>query len=350
EQLGQSQLLARVLAHQFIVHWSVRNFASARECTEQLQVLAARTSDEITRFFAGFASGFFSIMSGDYVSARDHFEQALKLTDDTCRVLIEGLDTAISFVNSPGFLGCAMWLLGYPDQARQQQARVLDLLSGPLGTYARGVGIIIELYMSDFMRGNRRMLEAAERLTALARESGMTGQLGIGMIWLGRATAVEGGVDRGIEAVAEGRDILLTLGELALLDVYEHCAVTAYLQAGKTDEGLTIVERMIKECTGGGVRFFEADLHRLKGELLLAAGAPMTDAEDSFRKAITIAQRQQAKSWELRATLSLARLLIKQGRHDEARATLAEIYNWFTEGFDTADLKDAITLLDELSG
>jgi predicted ATPase len=97
------------------------------------------------------------------------------------------------------------------------------------------------------------------------------------------------------------------------------------------------------------VRFFEADLHRLKGELLLASGAPMTDAEDCFRTAITIAQRQQAKSWELRASLSLARLLMKQGRHAQARAMLAEIYNWFTEGFDTADLTDAKALLDELS-
>ena len=75
----------------------------------------------------------------------------------------------------------------------------------------------------------------------------------------------------------------------------------------------------------------------------------MTDAEDSFRNAITIAQRQQAKSWELRATLSLARLLMKQDRRDEARSMLAEIYNWFTEGFDTADLKDARALLDDLS-
>jgi len=203
--------------------------------------------------------------------------------------------------------------------------------------------------MSDFMRDNRRMLEAAERLIALARESGMTALLGIGMIWLGRATAVEGGGERGKEAIAKGRDILLTLGELALLDVYEHCAATAYLQTGKTDEGLTIVERLIKECAGGGVRFFEADLHRLKGELLLASGAPMTDAEDSFRKAITIAQRQQAKSWELRAALSLTRLLMKQGLRDEARSMLTKIYNWFTEGFNTADLMDAKALLDELS-
>jgi predicted ATPase len=91
-------------------------------------------------------------------------------------------------------------------------------------------------------------------------------------------------------------------------------------------------------------------LYRLKGELLLLRNlSGATDAENCFRKAIEIAQRQQAKSWELRATMSLARLLAPQGRRDEAGTRLAEIYNWFTEGFDTADLKDAKTLLEELS-
>jgi predicted ATPase len=129
----------------------------------------------------------------------------------------------------------------------------------------------------------------------------------------------------------------------------EHTAATAYLEAAMTEEGLAIIEQAISYCTAGDVGFYEADLHRLKRELLPAAGATTSDAEDSFRRAITIAQRQQAKSWELRATLSLARLLIKQGRRDEARSTLTEIYNWFTEGFDTADLKEAKALLDELS-
>jgi adenylate cyclase len=203
--------------------------------------------------------------------------------------------------------------------------------------------------MFDFMRDSPRMLEAAERLVALARTGGITLMLGIGMILLGRAMAAEGGVHRAIEAVTEGRDTLTALGNLVNLDQNEPLAVTVYLQAGRIDEGLAIVERLIAESAAGGVRFYEADLHRLKGELLLAAGAPMTDAEDSFRKAITIAQHQQAKSWELRATLSLTRLLINQGRCDESRTMLAEIYNWFTEGFDTADLKDAKALLDELN-
>ena len=161
--------------------------------------------------------------------------------------------------------------------------------------------------------------------------------------------AVEGGVERGTKAVAEGREIILKHGELGTLDLYEHSAATAHLAAGRTDEGLAIIERLIGECAAGGVRLFEADLHRLHGELLLAASAQTTEAENSFRQAITIAQRQQTKSWELRATLSLVRFLMKQNRRDEARSMLTEVYNWFTEGFDTADLKEAKVLLDELA-
>ena len=98
------------------------------------------------------------------------------------------------------------------------------------------------------------------------------------------------------------------------------------------------------------IRIYEAETHRLKGELLLKQNDSNTaEARTAFERAIEIARKQSAKSWELRATMSLARLLAKQGRRDEARTMLADIYSWFTEGFDTADLKDAKALLDELS-
>jgi hypothetical protein len=108
EQLGQSQLLARVLAYQVVVHWSVKNFANARECTEQLQALAASTTDEITRFFAGFAAGVLGYLSGDYVSARDYLEQALMLSDDTRRLLTQDPNSAAAFVHATGVVGISL--------------------------------------------------------------------------------------------------------------------------------------------------------------------------------------------------------------------------------------------------
>jgi predicted ATPase len=124
---------------------------------------------------------------------------------------------------------------------------------------------------------------------------------------------------------------------------------TALGKAGQFDEALRTIEESFPIIDRTGQRHCEAEVHRLKGELLLAQRASnAADAEKCFRTAIEIARKQHGKSWELRATTSLARLLAKQRKYDKAHTMLAEIYRWFTEGFDTADLKDAKALLDEL--
>jgi predicted ATPase len=119
-------------------------------------------------------------------------------------------------------------------------------------------------------------------------------------------------------------------------------------KAGRTEEGLQLVEEGFASVAKTGEQGSSPSLHHVKGELLLAQ-TDVAEAQRCFRTAIEIARRQSARSEELRATTSLARLLAKQGKRDEARAMLAEIYGWFTEGFDTADLKDAKAQLDELS-
>jgi predicted ATPase len=131
-----------------------------------------------------------------------------------------------------------------------------------------------------------------------------------------------------------------------------HLALTATAlgKAGQFDEALRTIEESFSIIERTGQRHHQAEVHRLKGELLLVQRASNADdAERCFRAAIEIARKQHAKSWELRATTSLARLLTTQRQRDKARAVLAEIYGWFTEGFDTADLKDAKALLEELS-
>ena len=122
------------------------------------------------------------------------------------------------------------------------------------------------------------------------------------------------------------------------------------METGRLDDGLSALAEALAAADEHENRFCEAETHRLKGELLLKQDDSNTaEAQNCFQRAIDIARKQSAKSWELRATMSLARLLANQGRRDEARTMLAEIYNWFTEGFDTADLKDAKALLEELS-
>jgi predicted ATPase len=122
-----------------------------------------------------------------------------------------------------------------------------------------------------------------------------------------------------------------------------------YGKTGRPEEGLATVATALRELESGGERIVETELYRVKGELLLMRDpADEAEAERCFRSAIDIARRQKARFWELRATTSLARLLQRRGKRDEARAMLAEIYNWFTEGFEFADLRNARGLLDEV--
>jgi len=123
----------------------------------------------------------------------------------------------------------------------------------------------------------------------------------------------------------------------------------AYMKTGRFDDGLSALTEALAVADEREARVYEAETHRLKGELLLKQdGSNVADAQSCFQRSIEIARKQSAKSWELRATTSLARLLAKLGKRDKARTMLADIYAWFTEGFDTADLKDAKALLDEL--
>jgi predicted ATPase len=120
---------------------------------------------------------------------------------------------------------------------------------------------------------------------------------------------------------------------------------------GGVEEGLGVLAEALTRMRATGERFYGAELHRLKGEFLLRQGeteGARREAEACFRRALTISRRQQAKSLELRASMSLTRLYLKQGRHAEARPMLTECYNWFTEGFDTADLQEAKALLEQL--
>jgi adenylate cyclase len=132
----------------------------------------------------------------------------------------------------------------------------------------------------------------------------------------------------------------------------------AYDKVGQVDEGLDLLSEAMKIMENTGERHFEIEIHRLKGELLLKSkadpdtsleGNRLIEAEACFLKAIEIAREQEAKSWELRAAMSLSRLWLGQGKKEEARQLLSEIYGWFTEGFDTADLREAKALLEELS-
>jgi predicted ATPase len=162
--------------------------------------------------------------------------------------------------------------------------------------------------------------------------------------------ALQGQGEEGLALLQQGIDSHRTTGAGLLGPLYLPLLAEAYGTAGQAEAGLPLLDEALTMLNEHDERAWEAELYRIKGELLLALPtAPPAEAATCFRRAIQTARQQQAKMWELRATLRLSRLLQQQGQHEEARALLAPIYGWFTEGFDTADLQDARALLEALA-
>jgi tetratricopeptide (TPR) repeat protein len=237
------------------------------------------------------------------------------------------------------------WLAGYPDQALGRSREALAVAEKLSHVYVLAVTRLFCGYFCANCRYIQAALGHAEAGIVLAAEYGFSVLLPQMMIQQGWALVHLGAVEEGLDQISQGMAIPVGVTR----HLFRHLLADVCLSAKRPDDGLRAVSEGLRDLEGGKRHWDHAELYRLKGELLLLQNASAaTEAESCFREAIEIARRQQAKSWELRATMSLARLLEKQGRRDEARAMLAEIYNWFTEGFDTADLKDAKTLLDEL--
>ena len=245
--------------------------------------------------------------------------------------------------------GWNLWFLGYPDRAleRMNSATATDnhhskSLIGDLHGFAA--------YICELRRETRQMRAQAEARLAIANASGLFTGRALSEIYLGWADVLDGDLEGGITKMKAHISQLKTAGSEYITDRGLTFIATALGRAGRFEEALATLEEAFLFIERTGQRYYQAELHRLKGELLLGHDlANAAAAEQSFQSALDISRRQRAKSWELRASNSLARLLRDSNRREEARSLLDEIYGSFTEGFDTADLKDARTLLDELN-
>jgi predicted ATPase len=204
--------------------------------------------------------------------------------------------------------------------------------------------------LSQFCRNSRETLERADTAIAMAREHGFFVIGALGTLDRGWALAEQGNEAEGLSEMHRGLTAYPASGAGLGLPYQLARFAEVYSRTGQIQEGLKSLTEALALTEKTGERRWLAELHRLKGVLTLQSppGGFQHEAEESFQRAISIARGQQAKSLELRAVMSLARLFATQGKRDEARAMLAEIYGWFTEGFDTTDLKDAKALLDEL--
>jgi len=285
---------------------------------------------------------------GELTLAHAHFEQAATNIDPPRQRNITelyGMDVA---AGCSGYAAFPLWIMGYPDQALRRTLRALSLAQerGHLSTSA--MAFCHAAICHNLRREPQIAQELAEAGLALSNEHGFGLWTALCTIELGLALAESGQGAKGIARMEEGVRAARERGvgtDLTLGVVAE-----AYGQIGQSSAGMKLIEDALATLAKIGQYSIEPELYRIRGELLLLRDAPsLAEAEHCFRTAIEKAQRHAAKSWELRATTSLARLLASQGRHVEAHSMLAEIYNWFSEGFDTADLKDAKALLDELS-
>ena len=317
----------------------------ARELSEQLLAIAVQTSHPVMLVIAHSSEAASLSCLGQPDKARAHGEESLAVPGPEDKVRLH-----FHFTTTFPALSCSLWLLGFPDHAR----RVADEAISKARALKDAGHLLVSLTdgcweVDRFLRDPVRTREHAEAAIAIGSEHGFRSLQLSAMGHRAWSLVYEGRANEGLEELRralEGRDRLGMGSRPSILAMLAE----AHLQMKQPVAGLRALEDAFSRVKPTGERMYEPELYRLKGELLLVQGRlNAAQAEQSFRTAIEIARAQSAKSWELRAATSLARLLAKQGKRDEARAMLAEIYAWFTEGFDTADLKDAKALLEELN-
>jgi predicted ATPase len=351
ERLGDPTELFPALFGLWVVYLSRGELRTAYELAEQLLRRAQSSDDPALPVYGQMALGQTSYWTGDLLHAREHLEMAISLYDrERHRSLAfryGGLDAGVT---CPSYAALTLWHLGYPDQALKKGNEALMLaqaLSHPvsLAFVETFVGVVHQL------RGEvRAAQETAEGVVALSAERGLTERLAWVTSLSGWALAEQGRNEEGITQIQEGLAASRATGTELRRPYFLTLLAEAYMETGRLDDGLSALAEALAAADEHENRAFEAEMHRLKGELLLKQDdSNAAEAQNCFERAIEIARKQSAKSLEVRATMSLARLLSQQGHREQARAMLAEIYGWFTEGFDTADLKDAKALLDELS-
>jgi len=350
ERLGDPPGLFLALYGMWVIHLVRAELPKAYELAEQLLRRARRLSDRTLLLLGDYALGHVWFHMGEFLLASEHLENAITLYDpERHRTLTFRFYMADARVSCLSYAACTQWLLGYPDQALARSNQALTLaqaLSDPhsLAFAHYSVGIL-----RQFRREAHVTQKTAERVITLSAEHGFTYILAGAISLRGWAMTEQRHYEEGIAQLRDGIVATRTTG-MEVMRPYHLCLLAeACKETGRLDDGLSALKEALAAADELENRSCEAEIHRLKGELLLRQNdSNGAKAQRCFERAIEIARDQSAKSLELRATMSLARLLAKRGRRDEARPMLAEIFNWFTEGFDTADLKDAKALLDEL--
>ncbi|HSB09554.1 MAG TPA: protein kinase [Blastocatellia bacterium] len=357
QQIGESIHLFPALWGLWTVNILRAEFQTADELSKLMMRLAEGATDGDFLMQAHFARAYAYDFFGEYREARQHYEQVLALYDPRQQrsyIFRYGVDLKATALAR---LCWILWVLGYPDQALRTMEECVSFARTLSHPFSQTCALLTppQIWVELKQPENTRLL--AEETIAISTEHGFPLNLAYSSVHRGWAIAKLGRVEEGIVEMQSGFETLRAIGAEMSWTGYQVSLAEILGEAARPDEALEVIADALRKADRTGEVFFEAELHRVRGELILhralAASshvrAAAGQAEACFQEALALARRRDARSHELRAAMSLARLWQKQGKFAQAHELLAGVYAWFTEGFETADLKQTRALLDELS-
>ena len=348
-QVGEAAQLLPLLGLLLTFYGARGEHQAACEIGEQALDLAQRAQDPLLVALAHWQLGVERLFLGQLAQAQAHLEHMVAFYEPRQHHPLAfhyGLDPGVMSLSATSW---ALWVLGYPEQALARSQRALALAQASSHPPSLALAHIYACTLHAFCGDWQAVRQLAEECIRLSTEYGIPYWLAGGLACRGWALAEQGQAETGIAQIRQGLAASQTTGAEVLRVLQLAVLAEAYRRAGQAQEGLAALAEALATVDRTGERLFEAQVHRLKGDLLRMQGAQAAEVEQCYRQAMAVARAQQAKSWELRAAVSLCRLWQTQGKPQEARALLAGTYSWFTEGFDTPDLQEARALLKELS-
>ena len=347
QQLGDTQQLFLVLIGLWNFYFVRGALQTACELGEQLLALAENGNDPVRRLRAHGALGESLLHIGHLLPARAHLEQGIALSAPQQR---RSYAVHTPTVACLAYAAWALWHLGYPDQALQRMADARTLAQALFHPLSSALALHFSATLHQFRREAPVAQGWAEAAMTLARDQGLPFWDGSATILWSWALAAQGRSEEGLVQLHQGLRTFRATGAQLQQPSWLALLAEVYGWAGQATPGLEAVAEALAIMDTTGERYYAAEVYRLKGELLWQSGTAPEVAEAHVRHALTVARQEGAKSWELRAAVSLSRLWQQQDKRAEAYELLAPIYGWFTEGFDTADFQEAKALLEELAG
>ncbi len=350
QELGEMSQLCLVLGELSLYHYVRAEYNQAFDLGVKAINVAQSLGDPHLIALGHWHLGIDKFALGSYLESLEHLNQVIDYYKPEEHhheyVFQHGSDIGTSAM---AYAACCLWCLGYPAQAAQYSKRALALAHEQGHSYSLADVLSYAGCMFNLMRREYEELAyLTEELVQLATQVGMAGWISSTHCFRGLVLTQQGEIEQGLDLIHEGIAAVRKISALLYIPVDMFSLAQAYAFAGQPGRGLSTIAEALNLIEQTDERHWESELHRLRGELKLMQGDGST-AEASFLKAIQLAQWQSAKSWELRATIDLARLWRDQGRVEDARTSLGEIYGWFTEGFDTSDLIEARALLEEMT-